>query len=101
MPDYSVGFPSAAVEKRFQKELSSLDKGALLRVKEAMDSLACDPRPRGKKIKTLRPPLQISFCVAQYRIRVGDYRVFYDVDDKAGKVVLLAIRRRSEKTYRR
>lgn len=100
MPAYEVGFPSAAVEKSFEKELSKLDRGSLLRIKEAVDSLGCDPRPQGKKIKALRPPLRVSLFLAQYRIRVGDYRILYDIDDAAHKVILLAIRRRSEKTYR-
>lgn len=100
MPAYEVGFPSAAVENSFEKELSKLDRGALLRIKEAVDSLGDDPRPQGKKIKALRPPLRVSLFLAQYRIRVGDYRILYDIDDAAHKVILLALRRRSEKTYR-
>lgn len=100
MPVYEVGFPSAAVEKSFEKELSRLGRPDLLRIKEAVDSLARDPRPQGKKLKALRPPVQISLFVAQYRIRVGDYRILYDIDDAARRVILLAIRRRSEKTYR-
>lgn len=100
MPVYEVGFPSAAVEKSFEKELSRLDRPDRLRIKEAIDSLAQEPRPQGKKLKALRPPVQIALFVAQYRIRVGDYRVLYDIDDDARRVILLALRRRSEKTYR-
>jgi mRNA interferase RelE/StbE len=100
MSAYQVGFPGAAVEKSFEKELSKLDRPALLKIKEAIDSLAQNPRPQGKKIKALRPPIHISHFVAQYRIRVGNYRVLYDIDDPARRVILLAIRRRSEKTYR-
>lgn len=100
MPGYQVGFASAAVEKSFEKELSRLDRPVLLRIKEAIDSLAVNPRPQGKKIKALRPPVQIAFFLAQYRIRVGDYRILYDIDDTEHRVILLALRRRSEKTYR-
>ncbi|MBI4351244.1 MAG: type II toxin-antitoxin system RelE/ParE family toxin [Elusimicrobia bacterium] len=100
MPAYEVGFPSAAIEKSFERELSRLDRGLLLRIKEAVDSLGENPRPQGKKVKALRPPLRVSLFLAQYRIRVGDYRILYDIDDSARKVILLALRRRSEKTYR-
>jgi mRNA interferase RelE/StbE len=100
MPAYEVGFPSAAVEKSFEKELSKLDRGVLLKIKAAVNSLGVDPRPQGKKIKALRPPLRVSLFLAQYRIRVGDYRILYDIDDLARKVIILAIRRRSEKTCR-
>lgn len=100
MPAYEAGFPSAAIERSFEKELSRLDRGMLLKIKEAVNSLGADPRPQGKKIKALRPPLRVSLFLAQYRIRVGDFRVLYDIDDTVHKVILLAIRRRSEKTYR-
>ena len=88
------------MEKAFGKELSRLGRPDLLRIKEAIDSLSENPRPQGKKIKALRPPIHISLFVAQYRIRVGNYRVLYDIDDTMHRVILLAIRRRSEKTYR-
>ena len=100
MSAYEVGFPSAAVEKSFEKELSKLDRGVLLKIKAAVNSLGDNPRPQGKKIKALRPPLRVSLFLAQYRLRAGDYRILYDIDDAARKVILLAIRRRSEKTYR-
>ncbi|OGS55158.1 MAG: hypothetical protein A3J79_02640 [Elusimicrobia bacterium RIFOXYB2_FULL_62_6] len=100
MGAYEVGFGSAAVEKNFAKELSRLDRCALLRIKEAIASLGDEPRPKGKKMKALRPPIRVFAFLAQYRIRVGDYRILYDVDDEHRRVVLLALRRRSEKTYR-
>lgn len=100
MHKYSVGFPSQAVEKHFLKELSHLDKPAIARIKTAIDSLADNPRPEGKKIKSLRPPLALYSLIATHRLRVGDYRILYDIDDYARRVILLAIRRRSEKTYK-
>jgi mRNA-degrading endonuclease RelE of RelBE toxin-antitoxin system len=36
-----------------------------------------------------------------WRLRVGDLRVIYLVDDAAGLVVVLRAARRSESTYRR
>jgi len=99
MHKYSAGFPSESVEKHFLKELSHLDKPLIARVKQVIDGLADNPRPKGKKIKSLRPPLAIYSLVATHRLRVGDYRILYDIDDSARRVILLAIRRRSEKTY--
>ena len=37
---------------------------------------------------------------ATYRIRVGNYRVVYDVDDQAQVVVVLQVSTRNEATYR-
>ena len=49
------------------------------------------------------PRYEVGFPIfgylAQYRLRVGDYRIFYDLDDERRKVILLAIRRRHEHTY--
>lgn len=36
-----------------------------------------------------------------WRVRVGDLRIIYLVDDAAGLVVVLKVARRSESTYRR
>jgi len=36
-----------------------------------------------------------------WRLRVGDLRVIYVVDDAAGLVIVLRVARRSESTYRR
>ncbi|MCX5794176.1 MAG: type II toxin-antitoxin system RelE/ParE family toxin [Elusimicrobia bacterium] len=101
MRDYSVGFASEAVEKHFLKELTKLPRTLASRIKEAIESLAADPRPQGKKFKFPRPPVSIAHMVATHRLRVGDYRILYDVDDEAKRVVLLAVRRRSESTYQR
>jgi len=100
MHKYSVGFPSPSVEKHFLKELSHLDKPTLARIRQGIDGLSDNPRPEGKKIKSLRPPLAIYSLAATHRLRVGDYRILYDIDDSTKRVILLAIRRRSEKTYR-
>ena len=57
------------------------------RVLEALNALGDDPRPRG--------------CVALkahmgYRIRVGDYRAIYAVDDAAKMITVLAVKHRRE-----
>jgi mRNA interferase RelE/StbE len=61
------------------------------RVRRAIDALAADPRPVG--------------CVKlagrdHYRIRVGDYRIVYAVDDDARLVIVARIARLRE-VYRR
>ena len=100
MPSYKLGFPSESIRRHFEKELAVLDKKQILQIKTALDSLAEKPRPPGKKFRFLKPPVQIYQYTAQYRLRVGNYRIMYDLDDKTRKVILLSIRRRSEKTYR-
>jgi len=56
------------------KELSKLSKATLKKVEKAIDGLSENPRPEGvKKLKGISEAL--------YRIRSGDYRVIYAVDD--------------------
>lgn len=75
---YSVRFKPAAA-----KDLRKLDKRMQRRLSVAIDSLSIEPRPSScKKLKGSE----------FYRIRVGDYRVIYEVDD--GKLVVLVIRAR-------
>jgi mRNA interferase RelE/StbE len=67
---------------RVRKDLRKLDEAARNDVLLAMRALADDPRPAGARpLKGHRPWL---------RIRVGDYRVIYAVDDRE-QVVTVAV----------
>ena len=62
------------------------------RLRNAIRSLAGEPRPQeGRKIRGTEKV---------YRIRVGNYRVVYDVYDTDNLVLILQAARRSETTYR-
>ena len=61
------------------------------RVKAAIDGLAEDPRPSGATKLAGRN---------DYRVRVGDHRIVYAVDD-AQKVVLVARIAHRREAYRR
>ncbi len=97
---YEIGFPSESVERRFARDLERLDRETRGRILRAIEGLTFDPRPSGKKFKFLKPPFSIYNFVAECRLRVGDWRVLYNVDDKVRRVHLIAVRRRPEKTYR-
>ena len=96
---FTIGFASGAIEKRFEKDLDRIDRVAQERIMSAIEGLSTEPRPPGKKFKLLEPPVAIFSFVAEYRLRVGGWRILYNIDDKAGRIFLIAIRRRSEKTY--
>ena len=51
------------------------------RLDEAIESLADDPRPSGCR--------KLAGTTDRYRVRVGDYRIVYRIDD--GKVVVLVL----------
>ncbi|MCI0526467.1 MAG: type II toxin-antitoxin system RelE/ParE family toxin, partial [Nitrospira sp.] len=66
---------------------------------QAVRSLSQNPRPSGKSFKKLKGRVVVSQFIAQYRLRVGPYRVLYDVDEQCKKVVLLKVVKRDEHTY--
>ncbi len=59
-----------------------------------MESLASDPRPPGcAKLKTKD--------LGEYRVRVGPWRILYDVYDEELAVAIIAVKRRWEDTYKK
>ena len=78
------------VVKQAVKEYADLplpDKGS---VKKAILGLETDPR--GPQVKKLQDR-------DYYRLRVGDWRVFFAISDKLKKVTILSIERRTTTTY--
>lgn len=96
---YEVKFPSASIEKKFERYLEDVFPAKLrLEIMQKIELLAGDPRPYG--VPKLTPPLEVYHFLAHHRLRVGSYRVLYDVDDRRKTVWTLALRRRSEDTYK-
>jgi mRNA interferase RelE/StbE len=60
-----------------------LDRRTQLRVERKIDPLADDPRPPG--VKLLSPEERI------YRVRAGDFRILYQVNDKVLTILVIAI----------
>ena len=90
---YSVKFPSHSIESKFEKFLLKLPRDIQDEVMKQVENLATDPYPFGKRsFKKLKPPIQFYQFTAQYRIRIGNYRVLYDVDDSRKTVWILALR---------
>jgi mRNA interferase RelE/StbE len=66
------------------KGLSQLHPQANARLKEPILLLADDPKPPGSLQLAGQPP-------GSRRLRVGDYRVLYQVDEEARVVVILKV----------
>jgi mRNA interferase RelE/StbE len=75
-----------------QRQLRRLPPGSTAVVRAPILALALDPRPPGST-KLSGTDL--------WRLRVGDMRVIYAIDDAISLVVVLGVARRSESTYRR
>ncbi len=83
MSSYSV-----KVSRSAEKELQRLSTTWIPKISRAIDSLAASPRPTGcKKLKGAKD---------LWRIRVGDYRVVYAVDDVIRIVAIERIAHRKE-----
>lgn len=79
---YSVTFARSA-----RKELESLSQTIALRILKKIESLPKNPRPAGcKKL------MGQNFL---WRIRIGDYRVIYSIDDISRLIDITVIRHRS------
>ena len=73
---------------QFRRDLKTLDVEAHRRVLQAVEQLAENPA-RGKKLSDV--------AVGQWRVRVGDYRIRYDIE---GSTVLLYRVRDRKDIYR-
>jgi mRNA interferase RelE/StbE len=83
MADYSIVFARSA-----RKELEALPEAIALRILARIESLAEDPRPRGC--------LKLSGSDNLWRIRVGDYRVVFSINDPDLLIDVIAVRHRRD-----
>ncbi|MGH7181539.1 MAG: type II toxin-antitoxin system RelE family toxin [Nitrospiraceae bacterium] len=97
---HEIVFPSDRVERIFQKTLEKVPADYQVSIVAAIRSLAENPRPEGQRTKKLTGQIIVSQFTAEYRLRIGPYRILYDVDDKRKKVVLLKLAKRDDQTYR-
>ena len=70
-----------------QKQLAGVDQKQRRRIVAVIRQLGEDPRPRSAKKLTARPA---------WRIRVGDYRVIYEIHDQRLIVLVVALGHRRE-----
>ena len=71
-----------------RRELIKLPARIRVRVADAIRALAAEPRPTGCK--------KLAGNAGYYRIRVGDYRVLYEVRDREILVLVIKIGHRRE-----
>lgn len=83
MSTYQVTFARSA-----RRELEDLPQSLAARILARIEALAENPRPHG--CRKLQGPSQL------WRIRVGEYRVVYKIDDKDLILDITVIRHRRE-----
>ena len=78
---------SLSILRRAQKELAQIPQGDYERIVEAIRGLAENPRPVGFRKLAAREG---------WRIRVGDFRVLYEIDDGQRSVTVLHVGNRRD-----
>jgi len=71
-----------------EKDLQKLPKRVVVRVVKRIESLAADPRPH--------QTTKLSGAERLYRLRVGDYRIIYEVETETKRVLVHFVRHRRE-----
>jgi len=75
------------LKKSAEKEYLNLEKNIKERVKVAIQNLSKDPKPSGFKKLQNRDG---------YRIRVGDYRIVYTIDESINLIEIFKIAHRKD-----
>ena len=83
MGEYRVVFARSA-----ERDLQNLPRSVQERAVSAIDALTKNPRPRG--VRKLRGTADL------WRLRVGDYRVIYRIDDAQRLIDVTHIRHRRD-----
>jgi mRNA interferase RelE/StbE len=84
---YRVEFAPAAA-----RQLRKLDPSARRRIQAAVELLADEPRPSGAT--------KLVGGAGEWRVRTGDYRIVYEIEDQVLLVLVVAVGHRRE-IYRR
>jgi mRNA interferase RelE/StbE len=83
MPSYEIVFARSA-----RKELQNLSRAVSERILDKIELLAKDPRaPDSRKLHGYSN---------LWRIRIGEYRVVYSIDDKSQIITVFIVRHRSD-----
>jgi mRNA interferase RelE/StbE len=73
---------------RVGKALDALHPEARSRIRAKLEALAGNPRPPGV--------VRLAGAAGHYRVRVGDYRIVYAIQDQALLVLILRVAHRRE-----
>ena len=76
------------LERHAELDLKALPSEIFQRILPHIKGLANNPRPSGSK--------KLTGSKHDWRIRVGDYRVIYEISDKEKLIRVMAVRHRKE-----
>lgn len=77
------------LDRRVKKDVKSVPPQDMERIKAAISNLSSNPRPPGcKKLKGKN--------YHYFRIRVGDYRIVYTIEDQVLLIIIVRVGHRKE-----
>jgi mRNA interferase RelE/StbE len=80
------------ISKSIHKQIDSLPDELKMRIVEKVNNLKEEPRPTGI--------VKLKGYANEYRLRIGDYRVRYEIDDSNQKIQILQCKHRKD-VYRK
>ena len=76
------------IKRSAERDLRRLSHALFERVNERILALRDDPRPPGTR--------KLTGALEGWRVRAGDYRILYQVDDDARTVTIVRVKHRRE-----
>jgi len=76
------------IERRAEKDLESLPTKTFQKITISIQKLAGNPRPTGSQ--------KLRSSDSDYRIRIGDYRVLYEISDDTKTVRVFRVKIRGQ-----
>ena len=76
------------IERRAEKDLKKLDASLFRQIAEKIKSLPENPHPLGSR--------KLSGSQNDWRIRIANYRVLYEIDNKARTIKVMRVKHRRE-----
>jgi len=81
-------FYNVVLRPSAERDLDRLSVNVRVKIVSRLQALGFEPRPHGVK--------KLSGCENEWRLRVGDYRVLYEIDDHGRLVRIFRIAHRCE-----
>ena len=76
------------IERNAEKDLNKLEKTLFIEIATKIKRLADNPHPHGSK--------KITGAQNDWRLRIGDYRVLYEIDNKTKTIKIMRVKHRRE-----
>lgn len=77
--------------KRFIKHLQSIPQKEQIKILQKITDSLENPLQVSVKLETTKPPI--------YRLRAGDYRIFFELDRELKIMIVTEVKRRTTQTY--